>query len=84
MKQKILKAKAAVSALPDLERSIREQEEEIRALEGRVRGLRGRLGELGGIAERGREQRHRNGDGEARKGEEQEDVEEGAMEVGEG
>ena len=52
IKQKILKGKAAVQALPDIERSVMEQEEEIRMLEGRVKGLRGRLGELGEIAGR--------------------------------
>ncbi len=56
IKQKIVRAKAAVQSLPDIERSIAEQEEEMRVLEGRVRGLRGRLGELGEIAGRAKEE----------------------------
>jgi RNA polymerase II transcription mediator complex subunit 9 len=47
IKLKIQRAKAAVSALPDVERTVEEQQEEIRELEGRIRNLRGVLGELG-------------------------------------
>ncbi len=47
IKLKIQKAKAAVSALPDVERTIEEQEDEIQELQGRIGRLRGVLGELG-------------------------------------
>lgn len=47
IKLKIQRAKAAVSALSDVERTTEEQQEEIRELEGRIRNLRGVLGELG-------------------------------------
>jgi len=57
IKQKIAKARAAVQALPDVERSVAEQEDEIRMLEARVVALKRRLVELGIIAGRG-------GDGE--------------------
>ncbi len=50
LKQKLAKARAAVAVLPDLERTVEEQEGEIARLEGMVRGLKGRLGVLGGIA----------------------------------
>jgi RNA polymerase II transcription mediator complex subunit 9 len=50
IKTQILKAKAAVQALPDVERTVEEQEAEIRMLEGRIGGLRKRLGELGALA----------------------------------
>lgn len=50
IKTQILKAKAAVQALPDVERTVEEQEEEIRMLEGRLGGLKKRLGELGALA----------------------------------
>jgi hypothetical protein len=39
-----------VVGLPDVKRTVEEQEVEIRRLEGMERALRGRLGELGGIA----------------------------------
>src|SRR5271170_960848 len=57
IKQKIAKARAAVQALPDVERSVAEQEDEIQMLEARVVALKRRLVELGIIAGRG-------GDGE--------------------
>ena len=50
IKTQILKAKAAVQALPDVERTVEEQEEEIRMLESRIAGLTKRLGELGKVA----------------------------------
>ncbi|KAK5061086.1 hypothetical protein LTR84_007628 [Exophiala bonariae] len=52
IKQKLVKARAAVSALPDLDRSVEEQEIEIRQLEREVALLNGRLAKLGGIAGR--------------------------------
>ena len=53
IKQKIAKAKAAVQSLPDIGRSIGEQEVELGELEKRYEALRGRLGELGNIAAEG-------------------------------
>jgi len=50
IKQKIAKARAAVQALPDVERSVRDQEREIALLERRVESLTGRLAKLGAIA----------------------------------
>ena len=64
IKQKINKAFAAIKSLPDVERSIGEQEEEMRMLEARIGGLKGRLGELGEIAGR----RIGNGEGGRRGG----------------
>lgn len=54
IKLKIQKAKAAVSTLPDVERSIEEQEDEIQELQKRIGRLRGVLGELGRRASEGR------------------------------
>ena len=44
---KISKAKATVDSLPDIERTIEEQEEEIKALEARVSRLRSTIGHVG-------------------------------------
>ena len=55
VKQKLVKARAAVESLPDIERTVEEQEVEMRRLEGMVRALRGRLGMLGKIARGGEE-----------------------------
>ncbi len=52
IRQKIQKAIAAIKALPDISRSMEEQEEEMRHLEARIGALEGRLGELGVIAEK--------------------------------
>ncbi|KAK5225345.1 hypothetical protein LTR47_009407 [Exophiala xenobiotica] len=50
IKQRITKAKAAVQVLPDVERSVEEQEREIRELQRTAGLLRGRLVKLAGIA----------------------------------
>lgn len=50
IRQKIAEAKEYVSGIPDVDRSVEEQEAEMRELRIRCAGLRGRLGELGGIA----------------------------------
>lgn len=50
IRQKIQKAKEAVTGMVDVDRSIEEQEAEIKALEARVQALKGRLALLGGIA----------------------------------
>ncbi|KAJ9611554.1 hypothetical protein H2200_004738 [Cladophialophora chaetospira] len=50
LKQKLAKARAAVEELPDVDRTVEEQEDEIRRLESRVRGLKTRLASLGEIA----------------------------------
>ncbi|KAL2441907.1 hypothetical protein ABEF95_016840 [Exophiala dermatitidis] len=50
IKQKLVKARAAVTALPDIERTVEEQEQEIQELERTVGLLRKRLGLLAGIA----------------------------------
>jgi hypothetical protein len=55
IKLKIQKARAAVQALPDVERTVEEQEREIRALEGRNESLRVRVGELARLAGQARE-----------------------------
>lgn len=49
-KQRLARARAAVSALPDVQRSVEEQEKEIRELEAQVRGLKARIGGLAKIA----------------------------------
>lgn len=54
IKLKIQKAKAVVSALPDVERTIEEQEGEIRGLQERIERLRGVLGGLGRRASEGK------------------------------
>jgi predicted RNase H-like nuclease (RuvC/YqgF family) len=43
MKRKLQKARAAAKELPDMERTVKEQEEEIRELEERIRMQRGVL-----------------------------------------
>jgi hypothetical protein len=50
IKQRLEKARAAVSALPDIQRSLEEQEREIQDLERHVGLLKGRLHKLGRIA----------------------------------
>jgi hypothetical protein len=50
IKQKIQAARDALIVLPDMQRSIAEQEQEIMMLEARVRALKGRLELLGGRA----------------------------------
>ena len=50
VRTQIIKAKVAVQALPDVERTIEQQEDEIRLLEGRVGALKKRLRELGRLA----------------------------------
>ena len=54
LKQRLAKARAMVHILPDVERSVSEQEQEIKMLERKVEALKGRLADLGGIAEQGR------------------------------
>ncbi len=54
IKLKIQKAKAAVLALPDVERTIEEQEDEVLELERRIERLRGVLGNLGRRASEGK------------------------------
>ena len=49
-KQKLAKARASVSALPDVDRTVKEQQVEIRRLEAMIRALRARLELLGEIA----------------------------------
>ncbi|KAK5092540.1 hypothetical protein LTR70_001880 [Exophiala xenobiotica] len=53
IRQRIAEAKEYVSEIPDVDRSIEDQEAEMRELRVRCAGLRGRLGELGGIARDG-------------------------------
>lgn len=53
IRQKIQKAKEAVTGMVDVNRSIEEQEAEIKALEAKAQALRGRLALLGGIAGEG-------------------------------
>ncbi|OQV01035.1 hypothetical protein CLAIMM_06452 [Cladophialophora immunda] len=50
LKQRLAKARAAVTALPDVDRTVAEQEAEICRLERVVSGLKGRLSLLGEIA----------------------------------
>lgn len=52
MKIKIQKARAAVEALPDADRTVQEQEQEIRGLEDRIEGLKEVLND---VAARGRQ-----------------------------
>lgn len=61
IKQRLAKARAAVSSLPDVERTVEEQEREIAKLERVVIALRGRLELLGRIA-KSREQEGESGD----------------------
>jgi hypothetical protein len=55
IKLKIQKARATVQNLPDVERTVEEQEREIRALEKRNESLRVRVGELAILARQARE-----------------------------
>ncbi|MCJ1375882.1 hypothetical protein MMC20_007120 [Loxospora ochrophaea] len=48
IKIKIQKARAAVQGLPDVERTIEEQQEEIRELEDKISGLKGALARIAG------------------------------------
>ncbi|KAI1610011.1 hypothetical protein EDD36DRAFT_498803 [Exophiala viscosa] len=50
IKQRIAKARAAVSALPDVDRSENEQETEVQELQRTIKLLKQRLGKLGAIA----------------------------------
>lgn len=52
LKQRLAKARAAVSELPDVDRTVQEQEEEIKNLEEMVRALRRREAHVAGIARR--------------------------------
>ena len=54
IKLKIQKARAAVQSLPDVGRSVEEQEREIKALEKRNESLRKRVQELAGLARQAR------------------------------
>jgi RNA polymerase II transcription mediator complex subunit 9 len=54
IKLKIQKARAAVQALPDVGRTVEEQQREIRALEKRNESLRKRVQELAGLARQAR------------------------------
>jgi hypothetical protein len=54
IKLKIQKARAAVQALPDVGRTVEEQEREIRALERRNESLRARVWELARLARQAR------------------------------
>lgn len=47
MKRKMQRVREKVMALPDIERSLEDQDEEIAELEGRIEMLKGRLRELG-------------------------------------
>jgi hypothetical protein len=53
IKQRIAKARAAVAALPDVDRSVAEQEHEIHELQRTLALLKARLGKLGAIAAAG-------------------------------
>jgi hypothetical protein len=55
IKLKIQKARAAVQSLPDLGRTVEEQELEIRALESRNESLRARVRDLAALARQARE-----------------------------
>jgi hypothetical protein len=54
IKLKIQKARAAVQALPDVGRTVEEQQREIKALEKRNESLRKRVQELAGLARQAR------------------------------
>jgi hypothetical protein len=56
IKTQILKAKAAVQGLPDIERTVEEQNIEIKALEVRIARLKGRLAHLGTLAGQGKKE----------------------------
>jgi hypothetical protein len=53
IKTQILKAKAAVQSLPDVDRTVEEQEVEIKRLEVKIAGLKKRLALLGSRAAQG-------------------------------
>lgn len=53
LRQKITHAKEVVSALPDINRTIEEQEQEMARLHRRIAGLNGRVRSLGSIARTG-------------------------------
>ena len=55
IKLKIQKARSAVQALPDVSRTVEEQEREIKALEGRNESLRLKVEKLAELARRARE-----------------------------
>lgn len=61
IKIKIQKARVAVAGLPDVERTIEEQESEIREFDGEVERLRGVLKELGESGRRAAESLAGNG-----------------------
>jgi hypothetical protein len=58
IKLKIQKAKAAIQALPDIDRTIAEQEQEIKDLEGQVKVQETRIRELQRRMAAGSEDRH--------------------------
>ncbi|EKD15083.1 uncharacterized protein L3040_003716 [Drepanopeziza brunnea f. sp. 'multigermtubi'] len=64
LKHNLQKAKVLLKQLPDLERSIKEQEDEMRDLEAKVgeqKAVLAQLVEVGASVKREREQRNRNG-----------------------
>jgi len=63
IKQKLVKAREAVSGLPDIERSVEEQDAEIRDLERTAALLKSRLSKLGSIAQ-GKKNGKEEGDGD--------------------
>jgi RNA polymerase II transcription mediator complex subunit 9 len=63
IKHKIQKARAAVSALPDVDRTIEEQEDEIRELEERIEKSRGMVAELKRRAGAGKREVEADGEG---------------------
>ncbi|PVH88053.1 hypothetical protein DL98DRAFT_509558 [Cadophora sp. DSE1049] len=68
IKHKLQKARVLVKELPDMERSVKEQEEEMMELEERIRKQReilGQLREVGLEIKREREMRERNRGGDA-------------------
>lgn len=68
IKHKLQKARVLVKELPDVARSIKEQEEEMRELEERIRKQKevlGQLREVGLEIKREREARERKGSGDA-------------------
>jgi RNA polymerase II transcription mediator complex subunit 9 len=63
IKLKIQRAKAAVSALPDVDRTIEEQTDEMRELERRIKRLKGVMADLGRRAGGGEQQGDVGADG---------------------
>lgn len=53
LKKKIEQAKAVVKGLPDINRSLEDQQQEIASLKSNISGIRGRLKELSGIVRQG-------------------------------